>query len=463
MSLTLRNRIAFFYIGATALLTALLFIIIFTVTNRTVYNHLDEKLIKESEEVRNGLYFGDDSVKIINIYEWSEHEHSQIEVNPAFLQITDKSGTLIKKSGNLYDKDLEFKKGLAETSFFNANLGISSIRQVQIPLKNRVGYTNGYLMIGLPMDESILVLNQLKLALITGFIAALFILFLFARWMAGKSIKPMQKVILTAEKITKENIDKRIEMPANKDEIYTLTATVNSLLDRLEDAVLREKQFTSDASHELRTPLSVIKGTLEVLIRKPRDIKQYEDKISYCILEVDRMTSIIDQLLILARYESGKIEPVKRELYLDDIVMYSVLRCEQKANNKGIKINFKEENKFPVIADPSMLEVVLDNLISNAVKYSNGSKEIDIKIMEESGVTKCIIKDYGIGMEKEELERVFDRFFRSEKARSTHNSGDGIGLAIVKKLADLQEIDVNIASEPGKGTEVTIIFRKHFS
>src|SRR5512139_762628 len=103
--------------------------------------------------------------------------------------------------------------------------------------------------------------------------------------------------------------DERIELPANKDEIYTLTSTINQLLDRLEDAVLREKQFTSDASHELRTPLAAIKGTLEVLIRKPREVEQYESKISYCIIEVDRMSTIIDQLLMLARYDGGKISP----------------------------------------------------------------------------------------------------------------------------------------------------------
>jgi len=459
MSLTLRNRIAFFYIAATALLTALLFIIIFTATNKTVFNHLDEKLLKESEEVQKGLYFGGDTVKLINMYEWSEHEHSQVEVNPAFLMVTDKSGILIKKSDNLYKNILEFKTGINETNFFNSSVDSNNIRQVQIPLRNPAGNNTGYILIGLPMDDALLVLTQLKWALVIGFIGALLILFLFARWMAGKSIQPMQKVILAAEKITKENIDKRIELPVNKDEIYTLTTTVNSLLDRLEDAVLREKQFTSDASHELRTPLSVIKGTLEVLIRKPREIKQYEEKISYCILEVDRMTSIIDQLLLLARYESGKIKPIKREIFLSDIVMYMILRTETRANEKGIVINYKDDNKSPVLADPSMLEVILENLISNAIKYSNGNKQIDICILNENNYTKCIIKDYGIGMNKDELARIFDKFYRSEKARSSCYSGDGIGLAIVKRLSDLQDIGISYTSEPGKGTAVSLSFK----
>jgi len=105
MSLTLRNRIAFFYIAATALLTALLFIIIYAATYKTVYNHLDEKLNKESDEVRTGLFYGNDTVNLINMHEWDEREHSQMEINPAFLEILDKKGALIKKTDNLHENN----------------------------------------------------------------------------------------------------------------------------------------------------------------------------------------------------------------------------------------------------------------------------------------------------------------------------------------------------------------------
>ena len=130
----------------------------------------------------------------------------------------------------------------------------------------------------MPLEESALVLENLKIVLFIAYPLVLIFLFSVSRYIAGKSIKPINKVINTAEKITKENLDKRIDLPEHKDEIYILTSTINELLNRLQDAVLREKQFTADASHELRTPLSVIKGTLEVLIRKPRKREEYEDK-----------------------------------------------------------------------------------------------------------------------------------------------------------------------------------------
>jgi heavy metal sensor kinase len=458
MNLKLRNRIAFFYMTATAILTALLCVIIFAVVQKTVFDHLDEKLSAEMEEVKTGLYAGGDTVRLINLFEWEEREHGQIEVNPTFLAILDKKGALIRKTDNLFESTLEFHPAIIEKVYFNSTLNNKQIRQVQAPLKDTSGRMTGYIIVGLPMEDAILVLNNLKKVLFVGFFAALILLFIITRWIADKSILPIHKVISTAERITKENLSERIDIPKNKDEIYKLTVTVNGLLDRLEDAVLREKQFTADASHELRTPLSVIKGTLEVLIRKPRDVEQYENKITYCIQEVNRMTGIIDQLLMLARYESDAIVPHLREIELCENIRYSMLRIESLAEKKGIKIKFNEGDEFMVNADPIMLNVIFENLLSNSIKYSNGNKLIDIIIEKKEDKTICSIKDYGIGMTKEEIARIFDRFYRSEKARNAQHAGDGIGLAIVKRLADLQRLKINFSSEPDKGTTATITF-----
>ena len=458
MDLKLRNRIAFYYLAATAVLTALLFIVIYVVIRNTIYDNLEDQLNTEAQEVSRGLVMTEDSVKLINLYEWEEREHGQVEVNPTFIEIIDKNHTLIKKTDNLLNTDLEFIPYVKEKIYLQTNLSGKQVWQVQIPLNSSSGTVSGYLLIGVPMEEALLIMRELRYVLIFGFLAALILLFFITRWIAERSIVPIHAVISTAEKITKENIDERIKLPVNKDEIYTLTATINGLLDRLEDAVLREKQFTADASHELRTPLSVIKGTLEVLIRKPRDAEQYKSKISYCINEVNRMTGIIDQLLLLARYESGKLEPKTREIELNTSIRYAVLRVEPLAAEKGIKINFNDERAYHVKADPDMLDVILQNLLSNSLKYSNGNKEIEILIEETDGKILCSIKDYGIGMSKEEISRIFDRFYRSSEARGTANAGDGIGLAIVKRLIDVQNLNISYTSEPSKGTTATITF-----
>jgi signal transduction histidine kinase len=369
MNLKLKNRIAFYYLTASAVLTAVLFLIIYSIIRNTVYSHLEDELHIESEEVQRGLVVGPDSITLANIFEWEEREHGQVEVNPTFIEIIDRKHNLIKKTDNLLDKNLEFIPNISETIYLDTKLSNKHIREVQIPLFNSNGVLMGYLLIGVPMEEAVLVMGNLRFVMFTGFIAALILLFFITRWLAEKSIAPIHSVTSTAEKITKENLGERIQLPPYKDEIYTLTETINSLLDRLEDAVLREKQFTADASHELRTPLSVIKGTLEVLIRRKRNTEQYEEKISYCINEVDRMTGIIDQLLLLARYESGKIQPLTREIELNENIRYAIMMMDSAAKEKGISINFEDGKKYFVKADPSMLDVILQNLLSNSVKY----------------------------------------------------------------------------------------------
>lgn len=458
MQLNLRNRISFFYLVSTGVLIGLLFMVIYFSVRETVYRHMDEDLDAESNEIEKNLVVLNDQFIIANAFEWNEREHGQIEVNPVFVQIVGPSGKLIKKTGNLLTEQLNFNPNLKSQTYFNTSLSGSQIRQVQLPIKNPVGTTLGYIVAAMPLEESAVVLQNLFVILMTTYWMVLFVLFYVTRYIAGKSISPINKVISTAERITKENLDERIELPVHKDEIYKLTSTINDLLNRLEDAVLREKQFTSDASHELRTPLSVIKGTLEVLIRKPRNAAEYENKIKYCISEVDRMSALIDQLLMLARFESGKITPVISEIDINSSIESTLQRMQKFIAEKKLSINYSNAGKVLVRADSSMVETILENILSNAIKYSPEGNEIEIKINSVEGKTICSIKDFGIGMTQEQASKIFDRFYRGDESRNSHIEGNGIGLAIVKRLADLQNISLSVSSEVGKGTAFTITF-----
>jgi len=253
-------------------------------------------------------------------------------------------------------------------------------------------------------------------------------------------------------------LDERIELPPHKDEILTLTLTINNLLDRLEDLVLREKQFTADASHELRTPLSVIKGTLEVLTRKPRDTQQYVEKINYVIGEVDRMSALIDQLLELARFESGKVTPNFVQFDLSNILQNISLRLEASLKEKNITIDILPNGSTLVKADPSMTEIMLENIISNSVKYSRLDSNIKIATAIETSTVICSITDNGSGIPEEQISKIFDRFYRIDESRNSQIAGKGLGLAIVKRLADLQQITITVQSQTSLGTTFTLKF-----
>jgi len=458
MQLSLRNRITFFYLAATSLLIGILFITIYLVVHQTVYSHLDDDLNAEANEIQKNLVVLNDQFIFANTFEWNENEHGQIEVNPVFVQVVDNKGATLKKTGNLLSGNLKFDHTLKSKTYFNTKLSGAPTRQVQIPIKNPIGKILGYIIIAMPLEESAVVLNNLFAVLMGTFWIMLFVLFYITRFIAGASISPINKVITTAERITKENLDERIELPVHKDEIYTLTSTINDLLNRLEDAVLREKQFTSDASHELRTPLSVIKGTLEVLIRRPREVEQYESKIRYCIDEADRMSNLIDQLLMLARYESGKLTPMISKINVNDSINSAIIRLRNFIDQKNIKVNFSRNENVLVNADKAMLETILENIISNSIKYSDEGKQIDISIDNNNGKIVCSIKDYGIGMNEEQASKIFDRFYRADESRTPEGGSNGIGMAIVKKLADLQSLELKVDSKFNSGTTIFIYF-----
>ncbi len=457
MNFSLRNRIAFFYLITTAVLVGLLFALIFSVVHNTVYNHLDGDLDAEASEVFKSIVVLNDSFIFANPFEWGEKEHNQVEVNPTFVQVVSKDGKIIKKSGNLFVHKLEFNPNVKTKKYFDTNLLGSPTRQLQMPILNPNGNVLGYLIIAIPLEESALVLADLRNVLIISFPIVLLILFFTTRYIAGKSISPIKKVISVTEKITRENLNERIELPVHKDEIYNLASKINDLLNRLEDAVIREKQFTSDASHQLRTPLTVLKGTLGVLIRKPREIPYYEEKIKESIKEVDRISHLVDQLLLLARHESGKIEPVISRFNLREKVLSNIERLFEQMKNKNIGFDISEKNIY-VSADSELTDIILENILSNSIKYSHQDCKININLVETNGTVDCIIQDNGIGMTDEQVEKIFDRFYRTDESREAQIEGSGLGLAIVKKLSEIQQIKINIESKKDSGTSFHLIF-----
>ena len=460
MTFSLRNRIAFYYIAATAALVAVLFFAIYLTVFDTVYSHLNDDLNAETSEVSSNIVVLNDKFIFANPYEWEEKEHAQIEVNPTFIQVMDTLGNIIKKTPNLINSKLDFNTSIKNNSYYNSKLSGSPVRQLKSAIKNPNGKILGYLLIAVPLEESEIVLTNLKYTLIAGYPVVLMILFFISRFIAGKSIAPINKVIKTAGRITNENLDERIELPSHKDEIHQLTLTINQLLDRLEDVVLREKQFTADASHELRTPLAVIKGTLEVLTRKPREAGYYEEKIKYVISEVDRMTLLVDQLLELSRYESGKITPNFSTFELSEIVDEIFNRLKLNIESKKLTIKLNDGDNVKISSDKSMVEIILENLISNSIKYSESSRAIEIDIKREETQVQCKITDHGSGIPANQLDNIFDRFYRVDESRNASVSGKGLGLAIVKKLTDLLNIELQVESKVGEGTSFTLIFPK---
>ena len=452
------NRIAFNFMVATAMLISLIFAVIYLVVSKTAESSLEDDLTAEAREISEGLVLTADSIIFADEAEWKEKEHGQVEVNPIFIQVANAAGKVLRRSPNLMGTSLSIDKNQAGNVYFNSSLSGVRIRQFQLPLNNDSGQRAGFVSVAIPLEESHMVLKNLLIVLLTAFPVTLLILYFVTKLIAKKSISPVLVLTERAEKITRENLNERIPFPTVKDELFILTGTINSLLDRMEQTLIREKQFASDASHELRTPLAVMKGTLEMMIRKPRSQEYYLEKAATCQSEVNRMSVLIDQLLLLARYESRSDVARFAKVDLEKLIHRVIARNVNNLEEKNLTLHIKIQPKTDVITDAFMAEQILENIFSNAVKYSLPNQGIEIFSARENGHIQLTVKDEGVGIEQNELSKIFDRFYRVDKSRSAQSKSHGLGLAIAKRFADLLKIKITLESQPGKGSSFSLIF-----
>lgn len=267
-------------------------------------------------------------------------------------------------------------------------------------------------------------------------------------WLATRAIKPISVISSTAERISSGNLSERIPLEKTEDELDQLATVLNTTFGRLEETIQRQQQFTSDAAHELRTPLSVILTETQSMLTKDRSPEEYKESLEVCQRAAGRMRNLVNSLLTLARVDS-QTTLEKRILDLKPIIADCIKLIEPLAVGKRIKL---ETNLQPsiVIGDQPKLELVFTNLLSNAVQYNNEGGIVTVTARD--GVVE--VSDNGPGIAAEDLPRVFDRFYRADKARSS--GGTGLGLSIAKAIVEEHKGSLAVASEPGKGAKFVV-------
>jgi len=452
-----KNRIAFNYIQSTGLLISLVFLCIYFIIKYSVNEHVNSNLRTEVSKHLDEIEIDRNNTYLIQVDQWRAREHNTVNVNPVFVQFSDVNGDLIDKSPNLKYFQLKLYPPKYNNKFIDTFLNNQEVRQIQVPLYDHQKMI-GHLFVAMSLEEVTKLMTILTEILLIAFPFILIVLFFIARLIAGRSIKPVRLITATASSINKDNLKDRIVLPRKMDELYVLSKTINDLLDRIENAVEREKQFTSDASHELRTPLAVIKGTLEVLARKPRTQEEYESKIHYCVSEVDRLNRLVDELLMLARFENQKQNAKTETVYLNALLLDVLTRHSQVINEKKLVIKYDFANDYYVRSDEYLVSIILSNLLSNAIKYSKDDSAIKLELYEENGRVVCTIIDQGIGIIAEDFDKILKPFFRSQALSHPEIKGIGLGLSIVNRLCYLLKIEMNFESQAQTGTTVRITF-----
>ena len=272
-----------------------------------------------------------------------------------------------------------------------------------------------------------------------------------------KIVKPIKNIIRTTEKITTDDLNQRIEEPKQDDELKTLTQIINQMLDRLENSFENQTKFVSDASHELRTPLAIIKGYAEI-IKKRRfsDEEIFEESIDSIINETENMKNLVQKLLFLAKGEITKINTNFQIIEMKEFVQQ--IHTDTEVSSKSHKFYLEKNEEYKVEADVTLLQQAIRALIENAIKYSEENTNIYIESIIKDGKKGIVsIRDEGVGISEEDTKRIFDRFYRVDDSRTKATGGTGLGLAIVKRIVEIHKGEIEILSELGKGTKISII------
>jgi heavy metal sensor kinase len=259
-----------------------------------------------------------------------------------------------------------------------------------------------------------------------------------------------------ARRISSENLDARLEIGNATEELAALAAAFNELLSRLDQSFETMKRFVADASHELRTPLSVIRGEADVALSQPRTPTEYRESLATVLDESRRLSRLVDDLLNLARADSGHVQLQACDFYFNDLLAECCKSVQALAASRGLALECQAGADIPFRGDEMLLRRLIINLLDNAIRYTPPGGKVVASIESEPHGVRLRVTDTGSGITPEAAPHVFERFYRVDKARSREAGGFGLGLAIVKWIAESHHGTVELASSPGMGSTFTV-------
>ncbi|MHB1557303.1 MAG: sensor histidine kinase [Isosphaeraceae bacterium] len=275
-------------------------------------------------------------------------------------------------------------------------------------------------------------------------------------WLSARAVRPIAAMSATVAGIEAGSLSRRLELEGMDTELGGLGILINGMLDRLEASFAQQVRFTADASHELRTPLAVILSQVELALSRPREAPAYREALEACGRAARRMTSLVEDLLTLARADSGKLELRREPCDLAAIAASAVALLEPLARDRRIRIDLRAR-PAPLTGDPDRLGQVLSNLIGNAIHYNRDGGEVRIIVSQDEATAIVAVEDTGIGIPEDDLARIFDRFYRVDAARSRARGGSGLGLAICRSIVEAHGGTIVATSILDRGSQFTLM------
>lgn len=410
--------------------------------SRNLYQNLDDSLADRAKELQATIQIREGRAVFVE----------QID---ELVLVYGANGTLVQRFGPNVQLtgtgDAVGKALLGQSSYLTARTGDGQdVRLFAVPAN--IGPNLRFaIVVGRPVADIRDTLGAFRYILGVSGLAMVILAGIGGLLLAGRALKPVDRITRTARDIGASDLSRRIDV-RGEDELGRLASTLNGMIERLEAAFNRQRQFTGDASHELRTPLAIIQAESTLALSKERSGAEYRKALETVSQESDYMSSLIGKLLFLARGDSGK-EPLNLEpVSLKPLMAGLSQDMEVMARDKGLQFDPGQSEDLTVKADHVKLRQLFLNLLENAVRYTPEGGAITASVARKGETAVVAVSDTGIGIAAKHLPHIFERFYRVDKARSRAKGGTGLGLAIAKHIAEVHGAKIEVESEPGKGS-----------
>lgn len=453
---TIRARIMILTGGISLLLMIGLGLFLYLSLHWELFKFIDTSLHYRADQMKNNLVLNGGQV----YFDRKEiSDRSLLEDDTAHLISPD--GTIMDQLGKEYIPGMageNLRNGFQTVRFWQPE-GVSNTLELEIfrvfitPITDH-GKTLAYLQVGREIDEIQEALNNLVKLLL---ISAPFIVGFSAvggYWLAGKALAPIDEIRKAAASIQATDLHSRVEHTKH-DEVGQLASTFNELLDRLEESFFRQRRFTADASHELRTPLSIIRGEVDVALERTRTQEEYIETLQSIGSEAQRMSRLVNELLLLARADTNELRLVCEKVDLADLLQLMAGHLQNQAEAAGVSLSVDVPAALTIAGDRDRLIQLFINLLENTFVHAPGSQAtLTARTVGEQ--VEIIVADTGPGIPGEHLAHIFDRFYRVDPVRERASHGSGLGLAIAREIVLAHGGSIRIDSEVNRGTSVIV-------
>lgn len=460
-NLSIRLKITLWFAVALFVIVAITYVVILTVSNQVIQKTIRDTLLHTVEDNVDEVEFYTDisQVDIANsVDHFIMYSSGYLEVDDDFLdEVNDVYTALYLSDGTLmYGEnplavalaDLEFSDSEIRERTVNGELYYILDRHLtqkgleDLWLRGVVSEHQGEVQMHEISTLSLIILPIILIAAVLG-----------GYFIAKRMLRPIKQITNAAENISRGgDLKKRIELDRGKDELHQLADSFNNMIARLDESFEAERQFTSDVSHELRTPMSVIMAQCEYTLDEERTPQEYERALRLIRRQGRKMTKLINDMLDFVRLERRGTNYQIEKLNLSALVN-SVCEDMSLIRERGISLEHEVEDEIWVDGNPALLSRLLSNLISNAYRYGKDDGHIKVRLKKSQDEVTLSVSDDGIGISREDKEKIFRRFYQADSSRT--GSGTGLGLSMVKEIASFHGGSMSVESEPGKGSEFT--------